>query len=98
MVERYVFAKLVAAQATEAGRAEVRARAAVLADVPGITAVVIGRPADGAALHAWDLSLVLRFASPTDAARALAAPAYTQFHDDYLVPRAQVIKAWSFEV
>ena len=95
LVERYLFAKLKAEHATARGREEARAQTRTLSRVAGVLAVLPGEPADGAALHAWDLSVVLRFADPGAAAAALADPVYIAF-ERYLSLAAQVVKAWSF--
>ena len=95
VVERYLFAKLKAEHATADGRGEARGQARTLAAVSGVLAVVPGEPADAAALHAWDLSVVLRFADPEAAASAPTDPAYVAF-ERYLGSVAQVVKAWSF--
>ena len=98
MVERYVFVKLKAEYANDAGRAEVRARSLALRSVPGVRGVTIGTPADPAALSAWDLSLVVRFDSWGDVERYLEDPGHAAYYEGFLLPRLQVIKAWNFEV
>ena len=98
MVERYVFVRLKPEHATEHGRAELRARAAALAKLPGVLALTVGEPADAAARSAWDLSLVARFDSLAAIERYLEQPGHAAFFDVFLQPRAQVIKAWNFEV
>jgi hypothetical protein len=95
LVERYLFAKLKAEHATARGRQEARAQTRKLAQLPGAEQVLPGEPADAAALHAWDLSVVIRFADGTAAASALAEPVYLAF-ERYLGSAAQVVKAWSF--
>lgn len=95
MVERYLFAKLKAEHATVSGRVEARRQARALAVVSGAVAVVPGQPADAAALHAWDLSVVLRFENEEAATRASSDPGYVAF-ERYLGSVAQVVKAWSF--
>jgi hypothetical protein len=52
VIERYVFVKLKPEYATEAGRAEVRARSAQLAAIPGVLGVTVGAPADPGAVQA----------------------------------------------
>ena len=97
MVERYLFAKLRAEHATPAGRAEARRQARALASVSGVLSVRSAEPADAAALHAWDLALVVRFPDSDTARAALEDPAYAAF-DRYLGAAAEVVKAWSFVV
>jgi len=95
VVERYLFAKLRPEHATVVGRAEARRQARALAAVAGALGVVAGDPADPAALHAWDLSVVLRFADAQTAASALLDPTYVAF-ERYLGSAALVVKTWSF--
>ena len=95
MVERYLFAKLKPERATAEGRAEARAQARSLAAVAELLSVTPGEPADAAAVHAWDLSVVLRFADTNAATAALQDPAYLAF-ERHLASIAQVVKAWSF--
>jgi hypothetical protein len=98
VVERYVFVRLKPEHATEHGRHELRARATALAKLPGVIALTVGTPADAAARGAWDLSLVARFDSLAAVERYLEHAGHAAFFDALLQPRAQVIKAWNFEV
>src|SRR5262245_55058241 len=98
MVERYVFVKLKAEHATDAMRAQIRARSRELANVPGVRGVVVGTPADAGALHAWDLSLTVRFDTLADVERYLDHPEHEKYYEGFLEPMVQVIKAWNFGV
>ena len=98
MIERYVFVRLKPEHATEHGRAEVRARSAALASIPGVVSLAIGTPADAGARSAWDFSLVVRFDSLAAVERYLEHPAHHAYYEGFLEARAQVIKAWNFEV
>jgi hypothetical protein len=98
MIERYVFVKLKPQHATDATRAEIRARSQRLASVPGVRGVVIGTPADAAALHAWDLSLTVRFDTLEDVERYLEHPEHEAYYEGFLEPLLQVVKAWNFGV
>jgi hypothetical protein len=98
MVERYVFVKLKPEHATEQGRAEVMARSQRLTRVPGLRGLRIGAPADAAALAAWDLCLVARFETLAAIAAYLEHEEHVAYHDGFLEPRVQVIKAWNFQV
>ncbi|HKU40097.1 MAG TPA: Dabb family protein [Polyangiales bacterium] len=98
MIERYVFIRLKPEHATEHGRAEVRARTATLAQVPGVGSLAIGMPADAGARHAWDFSLVVRFDSLAAVERYLEHPLHVAYYQGFLEPRVQVIKAWNFEL
>ena len=48
-----MFLRLKPEHATEQGLIQVRARAAALAQVPGVLALTIGEPADQSARGAW---------------------------------------------
>ena len=98
MIERYVFVRLKPEYATEAGRAEVRERSQHLATIPGVLGVAIGAPADDDAAHAWDLSLVVRFAALADVDAYLDHAAHAAYYEAFLLPRLLVIKAWNFAV
>jgi len=96
VVERYVFVRLK--HATPHGRAEVCARSAALGSIPGVISVTIGTPADPSARSAWDLSLVVRFASLAAVEQYLEHPGHAAYYEGFLEPRVQVIKAWNFEI
>ncbi|RMH36529.1 MAG: Dabb family protein [Deltaproteobacteria bacterium] len=99
MIERYVFIKLSDAHATDAGRAEVIAKTRdALAAIPGVQGVTVGAPADEASRASWDVSIAVRFARLEDVATYRDHPAHRAYVDEFLAPRAEVIKAWNFEV
>ena len=98
MIERYVFVKLKPQHATDATRAQIRARSHDLANVPGVRGVVVGTPADAGALHAWDLSVTVRFDTLEDVERYLEHPGHEAYYEGFLEPMIQVVKAWNFGV
>ena len=98
MVERYVFVRLKPEHATPHGRGEVCARSTALASIPGVISVTIGPPADAGARSAWDVSLVVRFASLAAVEQYLEHPGHAAYYEGFLEPRVQVIKAWNFEI
>jgi hypothetical protein len=98
VIERYVFIKLKPEHATPQGRAEARARSEALALIPGVRGLSIGAPADASAESAWDLCLTLRLDSLEGVGSYLEHPEHIAYHEGFLKPRVQVIKAWSFEV
>jgi Stress responsive A/B Barrel Domain len=98
MIERQVFVKLKPEFASDAARAEVRARSLELRDVPGVRSVTVGMPADDDALRAWDLSLTVRFDSLDEVDAYLDHPGHEAYYEGFLLERLQVIKAWNFEV
>lgn|GEM_PF-626346 len=99
MIDRVVLVKLKKEHATPDGRAEVAREALrVLRPLPGVVSVVAGRPADAAAEASWDVSITIRFRNLDDFGLYRAHPDHRRFVDEYLAPRSEVRKAWSFEV
>ena len=99
MVERYVFLKLVASEATEAGRAAIRAEVErVFPGLPGVRSVRVGQACDERALAAWDLVLIIGFDRVEDVPGYLVSPPHPAFVDAFLAPRVEVKKAWNFDV
>ncbi|MDH5671747.1 MAG: Dabb family protein [Myxococcales bacterium] len=98
MIERYVFLKLTEAAATPEGRRQVAERARELGQVAGVASLHVGLPADAAADGAWDVSLRVCFESTEALERYREDALHRRFVDEYLTPRLQVLKAWSFEV
>lgn len=97
MIERYHFLKLKPEHATPEGRDEVAARCrAVLPGLPGVQGVVVGTPADDESAAAWDVSIVVRFATLTDVATYRADATHRRFVDEVLAPRVEFKKAWNF--
>lgn len=99
MIDRVVLVKLNKEHAHPAARAEIVAHALdALKPLPGVVSVTAGVPADAASEASWDVSIVIRFASLDDFARYRVHPDHRRFVEEYLAPRADVRKAWSFEV
>ena len=98
MIERHVYLKLNDEHSTDAGRAEVVQRSRGLSEIPGVTDVTLGVPADEGSRTAWDVVIVLRFESLEAIEPYKALPDHRSFVDDFLKPRLAVIKAWNFEV
>jgi hypothetical protein len=98
MIDRYTFVRLAGEHATAEGRAAALAHVrAGLAALPGLVSLTCGTPADDSAAR-WDLSIVARFRSLEALADALASAAWRAIVDEWLPPRAAVVKSWSFEV
>ena len=96
-IDRYVFVRLNKEHAAE--REEVAAHTArILATLPGVVQVTTGTPADEHADAAWDVSIVVRFASIDDVEPYRVHPEHRRYVDEYLAPRMDVIKAWNFAV
>ncbi len=98
MIERYVFIKLTEEHATDQGRADVVEQARlVFPGFAGVKAVTVGVPADHGA-QVWDVSIVVRFDSVKATEAYQVDPGHRKFVDEFLAPRKQVLKAWSFDV
>lgn len=98
-IDRHHFLKLRPGFATPEGRDEVVARCrAVLPGLPGVQGVTVGTPTDDESAAAWDVSIVVRFATLADVARYRADPEHRRFVDGFLAPRVEFKKAWNFTV
>jgi Stress responsive A/B Barrel Domain len=69
-----------------------------LASLPAVSGLSVGLPADPAAAKSWDISIVLRFASAEDEARAVASEVYQRAQAELVEPSVDVAKGWSFEL
>ncbi len=98
MVERYLFVKLASEQSNDEGRRICAEMARELGGQAELLGLTVGLPADAPALAAWDMSLVLRFASLEAADRFFEGPAYRTFTEGFLGACGRVIKAWTFDV
>jgi hypothetical protein len=94
VVARYVFAKLVDAEA--AGREAIAAYVRdELVRVVGAARVDVGVPADDSAAR-WDLSIVVRADDLAAWQRIATDPTVAAVLDAWLPARAAVVKAWTF--
>jgi hypothetical protein len=99
VIDRVVLVKLNKEHANPASRAEIAREALrVLRPLPGVVSVTAGGPGDAAAEASWDVNITVRFANADDFALYRAHPEHRKFADEYLAPRAEVRKAWSFDV
>lgn len=99
MIDRVVLVKLSREFADPDARAEIARRALeVLRPLPGVVSVTAGGPGDAAAEASWDVNITVRFASLADCEAYRAHPDHRRFADDYLKPKCEVVKAWSFAV
>ncbi len=98
MIDRVQLLKLRPEHATPEGRAGVVERAlSVLPRVPGVLGVTAGVPADADAGKSWDVLISLRFATLADVEPSSAHAEHRRFVDEFLAPRVEVKKGWSFE-
>jgi hypothetical protein len=69
-----------------------------LASLPAVSGLSVGLPADAAAEKSWDVSLVIRFASAEDEARATSSEVFQRCQAELLGPSVDVAKGWSFQL
>jgi len=99
MIERYVFLKLKDDHATAQGRrAVIEHTRRVLASIPQVVRARVGEPADDAAGGSWDVSLAITFASIEDVEPYRVHPEHRRYVDEFLAPRLEILKAWSFAI
>ena len=99
MIERVQLLKLKAEHATPEGRADVVEHAlAALAGLPGVLGMHAGVPADANASKSWDVFIGLRFAALADVGPLSAHAEHRRFVDEFLGPRVEVEKSWTFEI
>ena len=99
MIERVQLLKLRAEHATPEGRADIVEHAlTVLAGLPGVLNMHAGVPADANASKSWDVFIALRFAALADVGPFSAHAEHRRFVDEFLGPRVEVEKSWSFEI
>ncbi len=95
MIDRFVLFRLHASpQGRDGAIAHVRE---VLGGAAEALSVTFGTPADESAKK-WDVAVVIRCADLASLGTLLARPAVRHLFHDWLPARAEVIKAWSFEV
>jgi hypothetical protein len=96
MIDRYTFVKLKDEHvANRVALAE--ALHAMLDGIDGIASVTIGLPADESAAR-WDLSLVVRTLDLGRWREVEQDENLREVFDGWLPERAEVVKAWTFEV
>lgn len=98
MIERHVYVKFKAEHAGAGAQQATVERTRELASIPGVTSVRVGLPADDDSRAAWDVCLVLTFDSIDAVEPYRVHPIHQAYLDDFLNPRAEVKKAWNFEV
>lgn len=96
-VQRHVYLKFKDEFSNAAGIEEVAQRTPqMLSTIPEVVALHVGRPSDERSAIAWDLVLIVEFASADDVDPYREHPAHLTYYHDYLKPRLEVIKAWNF--
>ena len=98
MIERHVYVKLKDEHATDEARSQAVERTRELASIPGVLSVSVGTPADLSSLAAWDFCIRLEFESIEAVEAYRVHPDHQRYLDEFLAPRADVRKAWNFEV
>ncbi len=69
-----------------------------LPSLPGVLACVVGTPADSESEAAWDLTIVLRFATLPELETYRADPVHRSFVEQNLTPHVEVRKIWNFDI
>lgn len=95
MIERIALYRLKGAVERRAFAAQLRVE---LASLPALSGLSVGLPADDAAGKSWDLSVIMRFQSADDEARAVASEGYRRTLRELVEPSVDVAKGWSFEL
>lgn len=93
MVDRIILFKLVDSATRDQAAALIERE---LAQLPGLSQLRVGLPADEASGKSWDVSCVLSFRDLADHDAALASSAFTTSMAQLIAPLTVVIKAWSF--
>ena len=99
MIQRIVLFKLKEDFANDEARAQIAERTlTMLTGLPMVTGARVGVPADPESLKSWDLSLVVEFNAYEDVEAYHVDPVHKAHVQDYMLPRAEVRKAWNFRV
>jgi hypothetical protein len=97
MVERTLLVRLKDEFTGESTRLEVAGHSRnTLRRIPGAREVVVAAPADERSGKDWDLAIRVRLDSSGALERFTSDPAYQAYAEQYLGPRALVVKAWNF--
>ena len=99
MIQRTVLFKLKPEYCNDEARAEIGAKTlAMLKGLPDVVNAFVGLPSDAESLKSWDLSLAVLFNSMEDVKSYGVDPVHVAHVHDYMLPRAEVRKAWNFEL
>jgi hypothetical protein len=99
MIQRVVLVKLKPAYAGDASRQQIAAETrAVLRDAQGVVDLEVGLPADGRTDGAWDLCILVRFASREDIERYRTDHVHRAYADVFLKPLRDRIEVFHFDV
>lgn len=97
MIERHVYVRLN--EQYRGQRDEMVAHTLkVFKTIPGVVSIKVGTPADDHANAAWDLCLMVGFASMDDVEPYRVHPIHVEYVNEYINPRAEMKKAWNFVV
>ncbi|MDP6934123.1 MAG: Dabb family protein [Myxococcota bacterium] len=98
MIRRTVLIKLSPEHAHAQGRAEVeRISHELLPQVPGVTSVQVGVPADDSCQESWDVALAVHFDRIEDVEPYRVHPTHIRYRDA-IAPMLAVLKAWNFRI
>ena len=97
MVQRIVLIKLQAPFDKEEGRREVAVISHnLLPQVPGVTSVEVGTPAEESCEESWDLVLKVSFANIDAVEPYRVHPVHLEYRDA-IADKMEVLKAWNFQ-
>lgn len=97
MISRVVLVKLKAERLAEREAIAAHARQ-VLGSLADVVSATVGVPADEASARSWDLCFEVRLADAAALERYGQDPTHRAFVEGYMGPRAEMRKAWNFEV
>jgi len=99
MIQRVVLVKLKAAYADPASRAQiVEETRKVLREAHGVIDLEVGVPVDGRTQSAWDLCILVTFATAEDVEAYRTDKIHRAYADVFLKPMRESIKVWNFDV
>jgi hypothetical protein len=99
MIQRVVLVKLKRAYADDRTREQIAAETRrVLVGAHGVRHLEVGFPADGRSRAAWDLCILVRFASREDVEAYRTDKVHRAYADVFLKPMRERIEVWNFDV
>lgn len=99
MIQRVVLVKLKPAFADAESRAQIIAQTRdVLKDAHGVLDLEVGTPVDGRTRGAWDLCILVRFATTEDVEIYRTDKIHRAYADVFLKPMRESIRVWNFDI
>lgn len=99
MIQRVVMIKLKPAYDDDESREQIAAETRkVLVDAHGVLDVKVGVPGDGRTRGAWDLCILVQFATMEDVETYRTDKIHRAYADVFLKPLRDQIRVWNFDV